>query len=100
MDTDTVLAHIAAGDAAIRSAVKAERASNKHWTLVYLMAHPDTVFDAVVVDIKNYQATALIPSLALQQVITLSKTAALNDIIPVKCTKVDLPLLQAVFLEA
>lgn len=41
IDKDTMLLRVAAGDAAARAARQAERNSNTHWTLVYLLQNPD-----------------------------------------------------------
>jgi exoribonuclease-2 len=100
LDTDTVLERISQGDAASSAAVKAERETNLHWTLVYLLEHPDWTGDGVVVDIRGgYQATVLIPSLARQTVITASRQPKLNDVVKLKAGKINLPELSFTFME-
>jgi exoribonuclease-2 len=100
LDTDTVLERISQGDAASSAAVKAERETNLHWTLVYLLEHSDWTGDGVVVDIRGgYQATVLIPSLARQTVITASRQPKLNDVVKLKAGKINLPELSFTFME-
>jgi exoribonuclease-2 len=101
LPTETVLERILAGDAASVAGVKAERKSNLHWTLVYLLEHPDWTGDAVVVELRGtYQATVLIPSLARQTVLTCARKPALNDVIPVKAGKISLADQNFTFIEA
>jgi exoribonuclease-2 len=94
-----VLDRILQGDAAAVASVKAERETNLHWTLVYLMTHPDWQGEGVVVDIRGYQATVLIPSLARQTTVSLTRKAALNDVLTLKAGKINLPELAYTFLE-
>jgi exoribonuclease-2 len=100
LDRDEVLERIARGDAAAQAATKAERASNLHWTFVYLSEHPEWRGEAVVVDIKGYQATVIIPSIAKQETIIASKKVSLNDTLVVKAGKISISELNAVFSEA
>ncbi|MDR1785861.1 MAG: RNB domain-containing ribonuclease [Spirochaetaceae bacterium] len=100
LDKDAVLERIAAGDAASVAVSKAERESNLHWTLVYLMEHPEWQGDAVVVDPRGYQAAVIIPSIAKQETITTARKAAYNDVIPVRAGKISLCDLSVRFIEA
>jgi exoribonuclease-2 len=100
LNRDDVLERIARGDAASAAASKAERESNLHWTLVYLLENPAWTAEAVVVDVKGYAATVLIPSLAKQETIITAKKAALNDTLTVKAGKINLSGLSAQFMEA
>jgi exoribonuclease-2 len=101
LPTETVLERILAGDAASVAGVKAERKTNLHWTLVYLLEHPGWTGDATVVELRGtYQATVLIPSLARQTVLTCARKPALNDVIPVKAGKISLADQNFTFIEA
>jgi exoribonuclease-2 len=100
LDTETVLERILQGDAASVASVKAERKSNLHWTLVYLLEHPGWTGEAVVVDLKTpYQAVVLIPSLARQTVVNTAKKSALNDVLVVRPGKISLPDQSFLFVE-
>jgi exoribonuclease-2 len=100
LDSSQVLERMLQGDAAAVASVKAERDSNLHWTLVYLMDHPEWTGEAVVVAIRGFQATVIIPALARQTVITTAKRANLNDVVTVKIGKINLPELAFTFIEA
>lgn len=96
---DEMLERIARGDAATVATAKAERNSRLHWTLVYLAQNPNWTADAVVVELKGKTAVCLIPSLALETTIFLSKSAKLNEAIKVKAGKINIPELSVSFLE-
>ncbi|MDR3312564.1 MAG: RNB domain-containing ribonuclease [Spirochaetaceae bacterium] len=99
LNSTQVLERILQGDAAAAASVKAERDSNLHWTLVYLMERPGWTGEAVVVELRGYQAMVIIPSLARQTVITTAKKAALNDVLTVKAGHINLPDLAFTFIE-
>nr|MCR4939688.1 RNB domain-containing ribonuclease [Treponemataceae bacterium] len=99
LDKDTMLENISAGDAASGNASKAERESNMHWTLVYLLQNPDWTGTGVAVDIKGKQAVYLIPELGLETVITPQKTPELNETIRLKAGNINIPELSVTFQE-
>ncbi len=99
LDTDTMLEHIAAGDAAAGASVKAERKSRLHWTLVYLLQHPDWTGDAVAVEKKGRQYVFLIPELAQETVFIPQKELALNETVRVKAGNISIPSLTVTFQE-
>ncbi len=67
----------------------AERLTRRHYTLVMLARHAETVWDAQVVERRGPQATVLIPELALD---TLMSTAApTGAMLRVQMAEVDLP---------
>ena len=95
--SDEVLSRIAAGEAAAQTAVQAERASNRHWTLILLSRMKNAEWDAVVVDRKGNRATVLIPALAMEASVAVKGELALNDIVRVVATNVKIPELDASF---
>lgn len=97
---DEVLERISAGDAASSAAVKAERKSNQHWTLYYLMQHPDWTGKAVAVEAKGKQFVCLIPSLGMETLITTSANLELNDEIMVKAGKIHISDLTVSFIHS
>lgn len=90
MDTDDMLMRIAAGDAAARECTLAERESNLHWKLVYLMRHPDWQGTGVVVDKAGTTATILVPELGMEDRIPLPD-ANLNDSVLLSASGISLP---------
>ncbi len=97
LDKDTMLERVSAGDAAMSASVKAERKSNLHWTLVYLLQNPEWTGDAVCVDIVGKQAKFLIPSIAQETTLISNNAVQLNDVIKVKAGKIDIPNLTVTF---
>ena len=100
IDKDAMLECLAAGDEAAYACKKAERKSDLHWTLVYLLQNPDWTGEAVCVDFKGNEAVFMIPSLAQQTVFAPSNKVNLNDKITVKVKSVDIPNLKVKFIEA
>jgi len=98
LDKDTMLERVSAGDAAMSASVKAERKSNLHWTLVYLLQNPEWEGDAVCVDVMGKQAKFLIPSLAQETTLIPPHAVNLNDVIKVKAGKIDIPNLTVTFI--
>ena len=100
IDKDAMLERLAAGDEAAMACKKAERKSDLHWTLVYLLQNPDWTGEAVCVDFKGNEAIFMIPSLAQQTMFAPSKKLNLNDKIALKVKSVDIPNLKVKFVEA
>lgn len=99
IDKDTMLMRIAAGDAAARAARQAERNSNTHWTLVYLLQNPEWSGNAICLSKEQKQSVFLIEELGMETAIT-GVDCELNDRIAVKAEKIDLPALSVVFVKA
>ncbi|MBP5447613.1 MAG: RNB domain-containing ribonuclease, partial [Treponema sp.] len=99
IDKDAMLERLAAGDEAAMACKKAERKSDLHWTLVYLLQNPGWTGQAVCVDFKGNEAVFMIPSLAQQTVFAPSKKLSLNDTVTLKVKSVDIPNLKVKFVE-
>mgnify|MGYP002623969217 CR=1 FL=1 len=97
IDKETMLMRMSEGDAAALATRKAERSSNTHWTLVYLLQNPDWTGEAVCVDKQSKQSVFCIPSLGMETVIAGLPDVDLNGKITVKPSKIDLPLLEVTF---
>ncbi len=91
LDKDQLLEKIAAGDAAAGAAVRAERCSNMHWTLVYLLQNSDWTGTAVVVEIKGKNCTCLIPSLGIETQLIVTRQVQINDTITVQAGNISIP---------
>ncbi|WP_147612731.1 ribonuclease catalytic domain-containing protein [Treponema pectinovorum] len=96
LDKDEVLLRVSAGDAAARAAKQAERNSNLHWTLVYLLQNPTWKGTAVCLSIEPKQTVFFIKELGIETSIAGIK-CELNGEISVKVQKIDLPKLEVVF---
>ena len=94
---DDMLLRMSEGDAAAVAARNAERKSNAHWTLVYLLQNPDWRGEAVCVDRQAKQSVFLIPGLGMETVLAGAGDVELNGSIQVKAAKIDLPNLEVVF---
>ena len=96
MDKNTMLMKISEGDAGAMAAKKAERNTNMHWTLVYLLQNPDWTGEAICVDNTQKLPQFSIPSLALETYIGITGIS-LNEKISVKVLKIDLSELSVEF---
>lgn len=97
IDKDDMLMRVAEGDAAARAAKQAERNSNTHWTLVYLLQNPDWTGTAVCLNIEPKQTVFLVKELGIETVIE-GTSCSLNDEIKVKPSKISLPDLEVKFI--
>ena len=91
LDSQQILARVGAAETVTYNRVQAERLSRRHWTLVYLLAHPDWRGDGVVVEKRGARTTVLIPDLGLEPVLTLRDNPDLNTVLPLALTGVSLP---------
>nr|MCR4821697.1 RNB domain-containing ribonuclease [Treponema sp.] len=97
IDKDTMLMRMSEGDAAMQASKKAERNSRTHWTLVYLLQHPDWTGEAVCVDKQAGRALYFISELGLETVIGGEAPVDLNGTVTLKAGKIDLPNLEVTF---
>lgn len=98
LDKDTMLMRISEGDAGSQAAHKAERKSNTHWTLVYLLQNPDWTGDAICVDKGLKQPQFSIPSLGMETYFTPNSEVELNQSVKVKAANINLPELTVDFI--
>ena len=96
IDKDEMLLRMGQGDACAVAAKKAERNSNKHWTLVYLIQNPEWSGEAVCVDKQGKVSQFFIPKIGMETFIA-GTNCDLNETITVKASKIDLPNLECVF---
>lgn len=91
MDKDEMLMKISEGDAGIQAAVKAERKSDLHWTLVYLLQNPDWTGEAVLVDKNGKIPQFSIPSLAQECYFIPDHEMELNEKVMVRAQDINIP---------
>lgn len=85
------------GDAAMQASKKAERNSRQHWTLVYLLQHPDWQGEAICVDKQAGRALYFIPQFGMETTIGGEAPVDLNGTVTLKTGKIDLPNLEVTF---
>jgi exoribonuclease-2 len=88
---------IGAVEEVTRSIRRAERNSNQHWTLVYLMQNPGWRGDGIIVDKRGARSPCLIPELAFETSLYLRKEVGLDTGFSLKVEEVDLAYLEADF---
>jgi len=94
-----ISARLGFSEAASSAASQAERASNNHWTMVYLSGKKDTVWDAAALENKGNRWAVVIPSLALEAQVPLHKDVLPNDIVKLTLKSVNIPKGEAVFVQ-
>lgn len=99
IDKDSMLLRMSQGDAAASAAKKAERNSNKHWTLVYLLQNPEWKGEAVCVENQGKASVFMIPEIGMETLIA-GTDCKLNEKIMVKVSRIDLPNLECYFVPA
>ncbi|MDA3809851.1 MAG: ribonuclease catalytic domain-containing protein [Spirochaetaceae bacterium] len=96
---EQVTERVALYESVIGSIVSAERFSNMHWKLVYLLQNKNWTGDALYVGKKEKQALYIIPSLAMEILMPVKKDLPLNGIIKIKSEYIDLANQQIIFKE-
>jgi exoribonuclease-2 len=90
LGAQAILERIGAAIAASGSARQAERLSRRHWTLVYLLQHPDWQGKGIVVDRRDRRTVVLIAELELDCPIHARGDLALNS--PVRLARPEVNL--------
>jgi len=99
LNEDQVVERVALFESVSGSVVSAERMSNLHWKLVFLMQNPDWEGRAVYVGKKDKQAVFLVPDLAMEVLMPVKKDLSLNGEIRITPDIIDLANLEVIFKE-
>lgn len=97
LDPTEVVSRIGAADAVTGNVRQAERLSVEHWTLVYLMQHPEWQGEGIVVDKRGARDLILIPELDLETQMYLSRDVPLGRVVTLALKGVNLPELAVHF---
>lgn len=97
LSAQEIMLRVGAAEAVIGKVRRAERLSNKHWTLVYLRHHAKWRGRGIAVEQLGPRLTALIPDLGLDATISCGKPVELNTDIKLTAERVDLASLTAHF---
>ncbi len=90
LNAQEVMERVGAVDAVEGGVRRAERFSNDHWSLIYLMQHPEWQGEGVVVDKVGMRARILIPELGIESDIYPRQELPLDTIVPLELNKVNL----------
>ncbi|MCP4357845.1 MAG: RNB domain-containing ribonuclease [Chloroflexi bacterium] len=97
LDEQAVLARVGEAGAVIGTLRAAERMSNTHWKLVYLMQWPDWEGEGIILDQRGNRCVVLLPDLELETDLYLRGNPALDSVVGLLLTDVNLPALEAHF---
>lgn len=97
MGETEILERIGEVEAVIDIMRRAELLSERHWTMVYLLQHPDWRGQGIVVEKNNRTAVIIIPSLALETRIHSKRDLPLDQAVSLALSSVDLPQREANF---
>lgn len=100
LQTEELFAKIASGDISYRDSQIVSKKSKKHFTLVYLLQHPEWIGSAVVIEMQEGRAQVFIQSLGLEVQMRLRHRACPNESINVRVLSIDLATLDVIFREA
>jgi exoribonuclease II len=97
LEEPQILGRVGAAEAVTANTRQAEFLAYKHWTLVYLMQHPDWRGEGIVVDKRDHRAMILIPALGLELRLHLEQDVPLNSAVPLMLRGINLAELDAHF---
>ena len=97
LDEQGVLERVGAAEAVTGNVRQAELLASRHWTMVYLVQHPDWSGVGVLVDKRDRRGIILIPELGLETRLPVPDTLALNDTVPLALNGVNVAELEAYF---
>ncbi|RMG99945.1 MAG: RNB domain-containing ribonuclease [Chloroflexi bacterium] len=99
LDEGELMLRVGAADAVRGDVRLAERLSNEHWTLVYLLQHPDWQGEGVIVDRRGAYDVVLIPALGMETLVYRQEERPLDTTITLAVQSVNLPERVAHFQE-
>ncbi len=91
LDVGELTLRLGTADAVSGAVRTAERLSNAHWTMVYLLQNPEWTGEGVVVEQKSGRDLVLIPDLAWETELYGRRSRALNSAVRLAVESVDLP---------
>lgn len=97
LTSQELMERLAASEAAGGDIRQAERLSNKHWTLVYLLQHPDWRGEGVAVDKYGQRGLILVPELDLESWQYLPESLPLNSRLSLRVGEINLAALEVYF---
>ncbi|MCP4153100.1 MAG: RNB domain-containing ribonuclease, partial [bacterium] len=90
LDDQELMLRVGAAESVLLNVTRAERFSNKYWTLVYLKQNPQWEGEGILVDILERSSIIMIPELGLDVPIHPKKAYDLNSILKLSVSGIDL----------
>jgi exoribonuclease-2 len=97
LDAGGVLERVGAAEAVSGNVRQTEQLANRHWILVYLMAHPEWRGEGILVDKRGRRGIVIIPEFALEVSLHLDADVPLNTSLTLVLSGLNLPRLEAHF---
>ncbi len=91
LDANELTLRLGTADAVSGAVRTAERLSNAHWTMVYLLQNPDWTGEGVVIENKPGRDLVLIPALSWETELYGRRNRPLNSVVQLAVESVDLP---------
>ena len=91
LDANELTLRLGTADAVSGAVRTAERLSNAHWTMVYLLQNPDWTGEGVVIENKPGRDLVLIPALSWETELYGRRPRPLNSTVALALEAVDLP---------
>ena len=97
VDTNKITTLIGSADSGTRDVRRTERLSNRHWTSVYLLRHPEWQGKGIVVEVHGTRHTVLLPELGIETSIYGRQELPLDRELVLELRDVDLVNLETNF---
>ncbi|NKQ34288.1 MAG: RNB domain-containing ribonuclease [Chloroflexi bacterium] len=97
LDAQAIMERVGAANAITGEMRLAERLSNQHWKLVYLLRHPGWQGEGVIVDKRGKRDVVLLPELALETTIYTKGERPLDATLTLQFQEANLPELETHF---
>ncbi len=97
LELQTVMERIAVASDNMRLIRQTERISNTHWKMVYLLQHPNWHGEGIVIDKSGSRSLVLIPELDLETELYGRSELALDSVVKLAVSEVNLATLEARF---
>lgn len=97
LEDQELLERVGAAEAVTGNTRQAEVLADRHWTLVYLLQHPDWHGEGILVDKRDRRGTVLIPALGLETRVPLRQELALNSPVRLALNGINLAELEVYF---
>ncbi len=97
LNAAAIVERVGTADAVISSVRLAERLSNTHWKLVYLLQNPGWEGEGIILEQRGNRSLVLLPDLDLETELYIKGSPPLDSVVALASTGVDLPRLEAHF---
>jgi len=97
LDVQEILERVGTSEAAQGGLNQAETLSERHWTLVYLLQHPEWQGEGVLVEKKGLRGRFVLPALALETQVHLRQDLPMDSSVVLKVKEISLAELEAYF---